>query len=402
MNKQGQMQVLFLPWVHGYDEIQVGPVHLWPYNRLKREKIRDDGIVDALDGIFASFMDYQGRPLDVTVCTYEGYGFRKLKPPQELDVYRAVNAVAFTSICSTVHKRVTIGGSWRSEPCNADGFELHSRTFSFKDSHLVVKAPGLADIIDPDTARFSMPPVAAGSRWSPDATLIAGFDRMHHAKIKPESRERIHRAVEFALMGHMRSQRWSPETRIVMLATALETILRIGNVPNKSEKMAEELEKTIVKRSTLRFAKEARPTDKQKDSSRRGCMSLSPKDLLRACSPRNTGRVERTKLGWWGYDFYKLRNAAVHGVALGRDDLVCGETGFRHLEVATLILRNVLARDMLKLNLIRNKAKDLVRERLKLLKEVRSVKQFAREALAESERSMGLVDVYDKLGWLKE
>ena len=134
-----------------------------------------------------------------------------------------------------------------------------------------------------------MPWYLGGSFGSPNDAIIQEFDRTFRKSIPEDFRDRLFRALEWFRLAHTEPDKVSSVSKVVMMATAFEIVLNLPMVGDKSVRFADEPEKRCAITQSQR---QTRLDKKGKNQT-------------------------RTKVAWWGWDFYKqLRNAIVHGDAI--------------------------------------------------------------------------------------
>jgi len=102
-----------------------------------------------------------------------------------------------------------------------------------------------------------------------------------------EFKNRLLRSSEWFRLAHLENGSISLLFRAVMMATAFEIIFDIPNVRDKAGFLSDKIDQTVARDN---FIKATRRYGKNNEKSQ-----------------------TRSVAAWWGWDFYKLRNSAVHG-----------------------------------------------------------------------------------------
>lgn len=282
-------QVHFLPWFNVERTIRIGPVTLWPYFSNRNEIVKDSSIREQFDEIFKCYVDHVGNPVDsVTVCSYGDYNFRPLSNEERRAIRSAIDILIFISIAPQV-KNAVCANDKSSGPPSADVFELVSQNFIPGHEIISVRA-GSHLSIGWKLGEISFPePWAKGGSLvgSDDALLGALGDLLKKATQNKETAfaGRVFRSLEWFRMAHIEGGGYKTSTKVVLMATAFETLL--GTPKNRLKKHA--LAKYI-----------------NKNVSHEGMTSSSRKD-------QKGNAFTATLAEWWIWDFYDMRNAIVHG-----------------------------------------------------------------------------------------
>jgi hypothetical protein len=280
------MQIWFMPWAGLTSELQMGSITFWPYETAAKTKISDKSVRDHLDRYFACYVDHKGRPVEtIAVCSHGIADFRQFTDTESLETRSAVDALIFSIISSGMKNAVCIDNRTMGPP-SADRYQLLVQNFQPGSDDISVHAGSLrSGGWKLGEISFSKPWHMGGSSDRPDQELVQGFDKTFKKRFPSNLRSRLLRSLEWFRYAHTESDEIPTIAKVVMMATAFEIILAVPNVQNKSDRMAKELENKCASCRSLRQTR--------KDRKRK--------------------KVNRSKLGWWAWDFYKLRNAIVHG-----------------------------------------------------------------------------------------
>ena len=372
------LQIYFLPWAGFRKNIKLGPIIFWPYYSEANQKINNPEIKTYLDKYFKSYVnvDNQGKPVDtITVCSHGDVNFRSLNDLEYRDLRNAVNILIFAAITPQVKIAVCENNrSWG--PPSANVFELATQSFRPEDSNISVQRHShlsrgykIGEIV------FPKPWEMGGAIWSFKEELIEGFGKCFSAEFPEDLRESLFRSLEWFRMAHIEDSQVSVLSKIVIMAVAFEILLQVPNVSNKKQWIANELEKRI---SNLNFLKETRKDRKGNDHT-------------------------YSKIGWWGWDFYKIRNNIVHGDIIKSEILhyyAPNREWLTHLIVADLIFWECVKRELFNHKCIGDNIYSLAKECNKILgkafpEEPQStyIKQLSRWIL-------GFNEIHKALGWI--
>lgn len=371
--KKTYYQVNFLPWAGMRNEIQIGPIILWHFSKAE-EKIKNQVILDYLKNYFKSYVDYQGNPVNrIVVCSYNKIDFKPLSKKQFVDLKNAINALIFCIVGPAVHRAVR-ASNYSMGPASADGYELIVQNFNTHTNMLAVQAGSLRHLWEIGQVKFYQPWTLGGIQRSPDNELLLGFDKLFRNTIGTGIKERIFRSLEWFRLAHIENDVISPLSKVIMMATAFEILLQVPNISNKKGWIAIKLENQINSK------------------------------LIRIVRQDNKGRKHRyTKLAWWAWDFYNLRNRIVHGDYIDWKLLRYRIPDKRkkwitHLIVADLIFLECLKRELFDLQVIGDSTRELAKKIDSL-----PLKNTTGSCLYHLvEWDLGFNDIYKSLGWIRK
>lgn len=310
-----QIVITFLPWLEIYDEIRIGRVRFWNFDRESEEKFPDHSIRERLQKHFSSYQRINGDPMPITVCDIDGRSIHDLYTEEQVRyINKAITALAFAATVPRISE-------WIREPKHiliptTRAFETVFRVL-YLDSDSYTHAsyrwmdPFLSDdgsikyVLSPGTQNLAFP----ARKW------VDYFSSCLEAKRHIRLRTRIFRGLELYRLalaqGELKDEQLEASyfSRAILLSSALETILDLDK-RNKADSFADKIEE--------RFS-----CCRSRRSSRR----------------IGNSRKSRTLAGWWAYDFYKLRNHLVHGdkVTLERFRYQVGKP-VSHNEIASVVL----------------------------------------------------------------
>ncbi len=287
-------QVSFMPWAGLEKEMKVGRITFWPFSKQARDRVADETIREHLERYFRCYVDHQGRPVStVTICSHGAADFRQLPQDEAGETRAAVDALIFSIICPATKAAVCANNNSMGPP-SAERYQLIAQNFRPGDHHIAVQAGSvLSGGWSMGQISFPKPWSTGGAFASPDSRLLEGFSKFFESKFTGEVKERVLRSLEWFRFAHIESDEISPLSKVVMMATIFEIVLDVPNVRDKSGWIADEVAKRCSRTESFL---ETRKDNKGSD-------------------------VTRPKIGWWAWDFYKLRNAIVHGDAIKSDQL---------------------------------------------------------------------------------
>ena len=307
------LQVSFLPWVKFDNIIQLGPITFWPYYEEVSKRITDMAVKGHLDKYFKTHVDHRGSPVDtITICSYTGAEFNSLNDTEYGQLRSAVDILVFASIAPQVDRAVCSNNpSWG--PPSADIFELVTQNYEPGDDYFAVKAGSLlSGGLKIGDITFPQPWAKGGARASLDSGLLQGFNAYFSFTYSADKAERLFRSLEWFRLAHIEGGDISYFSKLVMMATALESLLQFPPI-GKRKYFVDYVEDNIA---TNKFLRDTKTDHKGKSFT----YSLA---------------------GCWAWDFYELRSAIVHGSHVSAKQLLY-KSWITHLIVADLVFLEVL------------------------------------------------------------
>lgn len=370
--KREHYQVSFMPWVGFREEFQIGPVIFWPFSQADN-KIQDISIREHLKRYFRSYVDCRGKPIEkIIVCSYQDIDFRTLSDEEYNRLRNAVDILVFSSIAPQT-KNAICANNYSMGPPSTEVFQLITQNFQPGNDHIAVKAGSLlSGGWKIGEVTFPEPWAIGGPFRTPDKELIQGFDKMFDAAFPDDVRERVFRSLQWFRMSHVESDEISVLSKVVMMATAFEILLQVPNTPNKKKWIAEEIERRI---SNSDFLMEIRKDSKGNDQT-------------------------YSKVAWWSWDFYEIRNSIVHGDHIGAERLrysAPDKDWLTHLIIADLVFWECVKRELFEQKCIGNNVYSCAREWDKAFPnepQGTSIEPLSRWFL-------GFNDVHRALGWIQ-
>lgn len=306
-SKDKKLQFFFLPWAgNGIREsVKIGSITFWPYPDEADKRITEVEIKNKLKEFFKRFVNLKGEPVGkVVMCSYKDEVFHEFTLKEYYELRNAVNALIFSAITSQTVSAVTDSPHGRYPPPTSNVFELAS--FVLKNNFILTSDGGLWEL---SGIAFQNPIPQGGKLWGYNREIIKCFDvcfSKGHSSVIEGDISRLTRSLEWFRLAHTEDNLISYDTKIfneevsypskiVMMATAFEILFNLQNY-KKGKKFTKNVEDCICKSTDKTLIEETR----------------------RDAEKKNT---KRTRAGWWAWDFYQLRNDAVHGGAISPSDL---------------------------------------------------------------------------------
>lgn len=367
MDRTDSFELHFLPWAGLETKTRIGSVEIWPWSNSTARSVRDPNLKGHLKRLFRRFVDNCGNQVDsIAICSHSKRDFRELNESERREVRRAADALTFAVLAPGFREGV-VSNNRTLAPPRADRFELFSFRVVPGDEYISVCEGSLTQVWPLDKVLFSRPWSMGGSFGSENEALIAALGRLL-TKGPDDVCRRVFLALEWFRLAHTERANVSERSRVVMLATALETILE---VPKDNKRTV------FCSRCEALF----------------GALPLKIK-TSQVKSPPQKFSLAR----WWAFDFYELRNAILHGdedpLKMLRDP-VPGLSWVSHLIVADLMLLLAVERALIEKKLHGAE----IRQEIEV--------GFAKEVNCDAEELnicvaiwLGSYRVFESLGWI--
>jgi len=314
-------QVCFMPWAGLDRELKLGPVAFWPFSTQAENWITDKAIREHLARYFRYYIDHQGRPVEsVTICSHGPADFRQLGEQQAGEIRSAVDALIFSIICPATKMAVCANNNSMGPP-STERYQFIAQNFRPGEDHIAVRAGSvMSGGWKIGQISFPRPWSIGGAFANPDSRLLEAFTKFFEPGFPAEVKGRVLRSLEWFRFAHIGSDDVSWQSKVVMMATAFEIVLDVPDQSNKKGWIADRLDTLCGTEGTLR-------------------------------EDRNIGsrQINHTKIGWWGWDFYQLRNEIVHGDVIRPEQLEYRTSTIKwltHPIVADLAFWECIAREL--------------------------------------------------------
>ena len=302
----------FLPWLNLDKNIEIGPVEFWPYFKdQNREKIADPKVKDYLDWLFSMFVDHKGKPVEtITMCSYDGKIIYDLTDSLLDNLIFATDLLVFASIIASKKSIISStnnNSGWN--PPSSEFFKMFCFPLpdSLDDKFATFRVGNSANVFVIDGSfKFHMPLVPKAIYLGNREELIVAFDKYAN-DISRKDQGRVFQSLKWFRLAHFEDESLSDFSKIVMIATAFESLLDFPGVRKKAYFM-DYMKEHIVEKN---FVKAARKINDNKDD-------------------------EITLAEWWAYDFYELRNSIVHGDNVPPERLKYNNK-FSHIDIANIV-----------------------------------------------------------------
>lgn len=287
-------QVSLLPWLE-LGNIQIGDAIFWKYDP---SIVSGTDIKDYLNKYVKCYVDKHQKPVKIiTIASYKDKNyFEQLSAEEYQYLNFARNILCFLFIAE--QSRIALASNnYSMGPPSADVFDMVSQNFVPGTEDIAVKSGSMTSGgWTLDEVHFQEPWSTGGSFKNINGHVLSAINKLLKSKKHENLKNRLLRSTEWFRLAHLENGAISPFFRVVMMATAFEIIFDIPNTRNKAGYFADQIDGSIAQKG---FTKETRAYGKGGEKSK-----------------------TRSSAAWWGWDFYKLRNAVVHGDDIPMKDLV--------------------------------------------------------------------------------
>ena len=327
-----------MPWIELSGSITIGKVTFWNFSRESRERILDAKLRKRLARHFRSYRSINRTPSPITICSFDGKSFYTNLNADEYDYLReAITALAFGSTIQQIENRIQKKQK-HSAPPSMNAFEVISRRLDFNSdsySHVTLSLMDLG--MTESSIAFQKPLGARGdvfvsAKWSKYLSAYLGV------RSSNKRRSRISRSLEFFRLAQAQDdfKDYSMDsaflTRTVLLATAFESLI-----------FHKGREASIVNGKSIRKGLKAEFFANYIDERFKLPRSLKSTRNLENNNKKKPRRESLALISWWAYDFYKLRNAIVHGDKVSLKRLrFKKEHWFSQMDIAVLVFADCL------------------------------------------------------------
>ena len=361
-----------LPWADLRDPIQIADVVFWRLDTAELGNYaRSPEELQQLTQYFRCYVDHAMRPVSsVAVATIATRGFREADDSEVEAIQQAHDMLVFASIAENSCTSIR----WKNPstpPASSERFELFAHRLHPGDQFMFRVGMTLQTGLLFSEVRFQKPWCTGGILSEPSKKVVEALSRLAARPRSYPQAEHLFRALQVFRFAQMSSESVSEHSRVVLMATAFESLFRCGNVRDKAGWMADKLEKICCSNDHVHETRDTK---------------------------------ERTRVGWWMWEFYKLRNAIVHGdkVPVERMVVVTGGAKIPQRFIANMLFFECVIRCLDKRKLI---PKFRARDALRKIGETPTPDEVA--LFREVERRFGLwgfrfSDNHRALGWLPD
>lgn len=368
-----KIAVCIMPWAGLRQEVRVGPVRFWPWDK---KRVPDIIVQEQLKRYFNCFVDHYGNPVNtITICSHGEPDFRTLNDIKEYNEIRsAVDILIFSIICPQTKIGVCANNQTVGPP-TADRYQMiGQKMMPPNDNSIVIGAGSLTNVDQMDKIHISKPWCVGGTFGTdPDKEFISAFDKVFNTEFPADMRERIFRSLEFFRLVHTEldlglNQPFAIEklSKLVMMSTVFEIFLSFPDTPQKKKYFADKIQDKIANSD---FIPETRTGSKNKT-------------------------VTRSKAAWWAWDFYNLRNKIIHGDKIEKEDLLYKDW-ITHDIVADLVFWELVKRELYEHGFLGERPR-------KLTKKFEPVTDASSVTIEDifARWTLGFDDVHRGLGWI--
>jgi hypothetical protein len=290
----GYKQVSLLPWLK-LESIQIGDAIFWKYDSTA---ISDVDTKNYLDKYIKCYIDKHLQPVKVIIVA--SYKDKSYFEPLSAEEYQHLNSARniLCFLCIAEQSRIALANNnYSMGPPSADVFDMVSQNFVLGTEDIAVKSGSMTSgCWTLDKVHFQEPWSTGGFFKNIHSHVHLAINKLLASQQHEDFKNRLLRSMEWFRLAHLENGSISPLFRIVMMATAFEILFDIPNIPEKAGFLADQIDETTVQDG---FIQETRTYGKKNDKSK-----------------------IRNLAAWWGWDFYKLRNAIVHGDNVPMNELI--------------------------------------------------------------------------------
>lgn len=261
--------------------LPLGSFVLWPYNKLRSKRIESPQVRQHLNKLFKLMRDSRGRPLKCIAVLSEADS-KAFDPVSEETLERMRDAVGGLFLCSILQNN-SITGAVSSENFQliTQNFQPGSDGWATSDGSYIRTTSGGLKLKD---AGIRLPGyVPDPSRLTYDEKLLAGLMKCLVAS-SSQSKDRIFRAIRWVSYAYSNIEHFPYQNRILLLMIAFEILSDAKDSFNQ-----------FTFGTWLDTMWGIVDADK------------SPSQEAWASGKGNFGVP-----GWWGVEFFRMRNAIIH------------------------------------------------------------------------------------------
>lgn len=350
-------QMAFLPWFHTREPLTIGPVRFSPYPEGQNSYLPCDvGLRRRVGDYFRHYVQVDGKRIEsLTVLSVDRSALLTENGSKYEIIRAATDFLAFAAISRDL-RQFLIARNGGMPSANSDMFELVVASPPTSDGFIRVNRPGILGAWSIGNVSFVEPFSTIGRFASCEPEPLSALSRYFSDKRHRAEWNRIRLALEWYRLAHTVADGSPSRVKITAIATAFESLYDLSS-PDKAGALAYNVEDALA-------------YDEFKYSTRR-------KEV----------KGRRSLLGWWAWDFYKLRNKIVHGDRIPPSRLAY-RSGHHQLLVGSVVLALCIRRKLFQMNAV-----DV--DRLRRLRQV--LPGLDLDRLWRS----GHQDVYRALGWLR-
>lgn len=274
-------QVVYLHYLPLEKPLHLGPFVLWPYNRLRSKRIANPQIRQHLNRLFRQMLDSRGRPLK-TIAVLSPDVPASFQPSSDETAERMRNAVDALFLSSVIKNNSVTGAVSRENfQLVTQNFQPGSDDWATEDGSYIRTTVGGLKLKD---AGIRLPGhVPRPGQIIYDEKLLEGLLKCLVAA-SSASRDRIFRAIRWISYAYSNAEGFPYQNRVLLLMIAFEILSDETDSFNR-----------------FRFGAWL-------DSI--WGVSANEKFPLQQAWAKDKGPFGQA--GWWGVEFFLMRNAIVH------------------------------------------------------------------------------------------
>lgn len=323
-------EIHFLPWAEWRTATDIGHVRISPWSDV-REAV-EASTSEYLDTLFSRHQGNDGRTVHgLAVASVGDDVLAVLSGEESQAIRRAVDALTFATVVPSILANVASENPSPGVP-HAERFQLVTQRFDVKNPYVSVVSGGTMHVWGIKKIHFCSPWHVGTSLYRLNEDMLKACGALLKQAPVVENTNRIFRALEWFRLAHTGSDETSHFSRAVMMSTMFEILLEPRDRREKRLGMTGRLNE-LTARTTLRT----------------GTVQIG------------NDTVELNAVALWLNDFYKLRNAIVHGDSIDIEQLrypVPGRDWLTHLDVAAMVAWEVVGWLLVSEGLLGRKARE--------------------------------------------
>ncbi len=275
--------------MNGFDEINLGFLRVWNFDKKKDDYIKDEVLKTKLEKIFATHITHHGNVKNIGVIEITGNKFQPFTQ-KEIELIQEARATLFLSFVSNNNTGISNVNSGH-RMATSENFDVIYQNFTLDSDHVAETSGEIVRFSKAgytlDKIRFLTPSfVPTPSNYTLDGEI---FSELTYLKThKPKIYRRIINSTQICMEGYYNSNHLSNKARILLFMSAFEAIFSIPETQQRKH-----FKRNIQAISDL---------DGEKKYVSYWDKKTNPKSL-----------EYLSKKGIWAEKFYRLRNSIVHG-----------------------------------------------------------------------------------------
>ncbi len=306
-------QIAYFPYLsmNGIDEIDLGYLKVWNFEKKKDEYIKDNTLKTKIERIFATLITHHGNVRGIGVIQFPNNNFQPLSQ-QEHELIQQARATIFLAFVSENNTRIPNANSGHSM-ATSENFDVIFQNFTLEDDYVAETSGEIIRFSKGgytlDKVRFQIPSfVPTPSSYHYDQEIFS--ELLYLRTHKPKIYRLLINSVQIFMEGYYNSNHLSNKARILLYMSAFESIFSIPESQQRKHFKA-----SIEKISSFDDEKKYVSYWDKKSNPK-------SKEML-------------SKKGIWAEKFYLLRNSIVHGDSVKPESFIFEKTQ-EHIHIALL------------------------------------------------------------------